>query len=142
MQKILFLTPRFYPNLGGVEKHVLEISKELSRQGFEISVFYEDTQNYQSDSLTDKEVKASVMADISVNSDSEMIGRIKKYKFNFGGVGKLKKFRIWKTLWKNRKLIRQLVLGLGLGFLGMYFCLKIKKFLLHFMDMRRFFRQV
>ncbi|HEX8932546.1 MAG TPA: glycosyltransferase, partial [Patescibacteria group bacterium] len=39
--KILFLARRFYPDIGGVEKHVLEISKRLAAIGHEVTVVAE-----------------------------------------------------------------------------------------------------
>ena len=36
--KILFLTRLFYPHVGGVEKHVLEISKRLVASGHEVTI--------------------------------------------------------------------------------------------------------
>ena len=36
--KILFLTKHFYPNIGGVEKHALEVSKNLVKRGHEVTV--------------------------------------------------------------------------------------------------------
>ena len=43
-KNILFLTRSFYPNIGGVEKHVLELSKELIKRGYRITVITEKTQ--------------------------------------------------------------------------------------------------
>lgn len=36
--KVLFITPRFYPQLGGVEKHVKSVGEILSNQGIGITV--------------------------------------------------------------------------------------------------------
>ncbi len=36
--KVLFITPRFYPQLGGVEKHVKSVGEKLSNNGHEITV--------------------------------------------------------------------------------------------------------
>ncbi|HKB88220.1 MAG TPA: glycosyltransferase family 4 protein [Patescibacteria group bacterium] len=35
---ILFITPFFYPHIGGVEKHVLKVSKELIKKGNKVTV--------------------------------------------------------------------------------------------------------
>ena len=40
--KILFLTRSFYPNVGGVEKHILEVSKALTKRGHIVTVVTED----------------------------------------------------------------------------------------------------
>lgn len=39
--KILFLTRLFYPHIGGVEKHVYEISKKLIDRGYQITIVAE-----------------------------------------------------------------------------------------------------
>lgn len=39
--KIVFLTRRFYPDIGGVEKHCLEIKKRLEEKGHEVLVISE-----------------------------------------------------------------------------------------------------
>ncbi len=49
--KILFLSPRFYPHIGGVEKHVLEVSKSLIKKGHTVTIL---TEKYDSE-LKDKE---------------------------------------------------------------------------------------
>jgi glycosyltransferase involved in cell wall biosynthesis len=36
--RILMLSPKLYPHIGGVEKHVLRVSEELTKQGHEIVV--------------------------------------------------------------------------------------------------------
>lgn len=36
--KIAMITPKFYPDIGGVEKHVLRVSEELINRGYEITV--------------------------------------------------------------------------------------------------------
>jgi len=46
--KIVMIAPQFYPHIGGVEKHVLKISEDLTKVGYEISVLtvkYENTPN-------------------------------------------------------------------------------------------------
>jgi len=40
--KILFLTRRFWPEIGGVEKHVLEVGKQLVKLGHEVEVVAEE----------------------------------------------------------------------------------------------------
>jgi glycosyltransferase involved in cell wall biosynthesis len=40
-RKVLFITKYFYPHIGGVEKHVFEISKELIKKGIEVTIITE-----------------------------------------------------------------------------------------------------
>lgn len=49
--KILFITHFYHPHIGGVEKHVLELSKELKAKGKSVTIL---TEKYN-DSLKDKE---------------------------------------------------------------------------------------
>ncbi len=82
--KILFFTRRFYPDIGGVEKHVLEISKRLASQGHTITIITQSQNSNESKGLF-RNIK---------------IIRIPKYgKQN-------EKLFIWKWLWKNRDLLK------------------------------------
>jgi glycosyltransferase involved in cell wall biosynthesis len=36
--KVLFITPRFYPEIGGVEKHCYMVTQELSKHGIQVNV--------------------------------------------------------------------------------------------------------
>lgn len=38
MKKVLFITPRFYPDKGGVENHVEEIAENLIEKGYKVTV--------------------------------------------------------------------------------------------------------
>lgn len=80
---IVFLCASFYPNIGGVEKHVLEVAKRLKRKGNRVVVITE-----------------------SKNINRELVAGIKIYRFYFGEKGWLRKFRIWLTLWKKRNLLK------------------------------------
>lgn len=78
---ILFLSRRFYPEIGGVEKHVQKTSELLIKKGHKVTVITESSgkeDNY-------KGIK---------------ILRIKS------GESWLKKFQIWKWMWKNRQIIK------------------------------------
>ena len=44
--KILFLTRRAWPEIGGVEKHVREVSLELQKKGHQVKVVSEKDINY------------------------------------------------------------------------------------------------
>lgn len=75
---ILFLTRRFYPDIGGVEKHVLEIGKRLVLKGNKVSV------------VTQSQGKESSIDGIGIIRLPQS----------------LSKKEIWKLIWKNRNLIK------------------------------------
>lgn len=80
--KILFFSRRFYPSIGGVEKHSFEIAKRLVKLGHCVSVITEGKE------FNTNEYNGIVVYSIPV-------------KF----CEKLKKFEIWLWLFKNRKII-------------------------------------
>ncbi len=83
--KILFLARRFYPDIGGVEKHVEEISKILVQKGHRITILTESP----------------------LGQSKEFIYKnIRIVRFSSGKNGRLKKFRIWKELWKKRQVFK------------------------------------
>lgn len=82
---ILFFSRLFYPHIGGVEKHVLEISRLLIKKGHKVTIV---TEQYSS------EIKAFE------NIDGIGVFRIPKLKNE-----RTKKFKIWEWLWANRNLI-------------------------------------
>jgi glycosyltransferase involved in cell wall biosynthesis len=82
--KVIFFCRRFYPLIGGVEKHVLEIGKILIAKGYEVVVI---TENYQSMPVTAKVEGISIV------------------RINAGDENKFKKFRVWFMLLKHLKLI-------------------------------------
>lgn len=86
--KVLFFTRRFWPEIGGVEKHIMFLSKELVKRGFEITIISEN-QNHK---LKDKE---------------EVNPNIKIYRIPITTSEKNKKFQIWFWLLKNKKLIKE-----------------------------------
>lgn len=83
--KILFFTRLFYPHIGGVEKHVIELSKILIEKGHRIVVVTEKH---------DKNLK-----------NYENIKGIKVYRIIVGENEWFKKFVIWNWLRKNKNLI-------------------------------------
>ena len=113
--KILFLTPSFYPKIGGVETHVYEISRALQRKGHKIVVItegtseeeYEGLANYQSGSKSDIEAgsEEKTVKSIYLNNGNKIATSV--FYFCFGRAGRGKKFRIWWELFRNRKLIEQ-----------------------------------
>ncbi len=84
---ILFFSRLFYPHIGGVEKHVLEVSKLLVKKGHLVTV------------LTEKFEKGLL--------DTDKIDGIKILRIDNGKDNWFKKFRVWRNLWKYRKLIKK-----------------------------------
>lgn len=88
---VCFLTRLFYPHIGGVEKHVFEVTRRLARRGFRIVIVSE--QIYQ------KGVKSAKSAGELKNV---LVERIPVAKDSW-----CKKFRIWWWLWQHRKFIER-----------------------------------
>lgn len=82
---ILFFSRLFYPHIGGVEKHVMELSKRLIKKGYRVVVI---TENYGW-------------------KEKEIVNGIEIIRITVGKNEKLKKFIVWRKLWKYRKLISQ-----------------------------------
>ena len=83
---ILFFSRLFYPHIGGVEKHVLEVSRILIKRGHRVIIVTE---------------QSSPKSRLNEVIDEIEIFRIPKLKD-----GKLKKFKIWKWLWNNYSVIK------------------------------------
>lgn len=83
---ILFFSRLFYPHIGGVEKHVLEVSRLLIKRGHKVTVIAEQ----HSQDLKIKE-----------NIEGIEVFRIPNLKDN-----RFKKFQIWKWLWVNSNLMK------------------------------------
>src|SRR5579863_6156899 len=83
--KILFYSRLFYPHVGGVEKHVMEVSKILINNGHKVTII---TEKYE------KSLKRH-----------EIINDIHVYRIIAGKDDWFKKFRIWGELWQLKKLI-------------------------------------
>jgi len=96
--KILFLTRRFYPSIGGVEKHVLEVAKCLIKKGHKITVI--------SELSTSEEFRSPIPPPrrSPFGSPSEVSPWL---TIPVGKSEKLKKFKIWWWFFKNRTLIDQ-----------------------------------
>jgi len=82
--KIIFLARLFYPHIGGVEKHAMEISKILLKKGSSVSVITEQLEGTKA---------------------KEEIDGITIYRVTAGGDDWFKKFRIWKGMWDLRDVI-------------------------------------
>lgn len=85
---ILFFSRLFYPHIGGVEKHVFEISQELIKLGHQVTVV---TEQY------DKKLK------IAEKRNGVKIYRIPVWDMS----ERSKKWQIWKWLWQHQSLISQ-----------------------------------
>ncbi len=83
--KILFFARLFYPHIGGVEKHVLKISKILINKGYTVTVI---TENYQSLPPTAKFEGINII------------------RINAGSNDWFKKFRVWRELFKHFQIIK------------------------------------
>ncbi len=94
--KILFFVRRFYPQIGGVEKHTLEIARRLVEKGYKVIIV---TENIEESYSRDKQLR---------NSSAKIAGEIDGidiYRINPGEDNWFKKFRIWKEIWLLRRLI-------------------------------------
>lgn len=83
--KILFFSRYFSPHVGGVEKHLYLLSRELVKKGYEITV------------LTEKFD--------SVLRDREIFDSINIIRFDYPHKKIIGIFYIWYFLWKNRDLL-------------------------------------
>ena len=88
--KILFFTRRFWPSIGGVEKHCLEVGRVLIKEGNEVMVVTESS-------------KQQVVS----SKECERKDGIIIYRIPVTAGERLKKFQIWRWLWTNRKLIEE-----------------------------------
>ncbi|AJM91323.1 glycosyltransferase family 4 protein [Nitrosopumilus piranensis] len=79
--KILMITPNFYPNIGGVEKHVLQVTNEIIKKGHQVTVL---TRKYE------KKLH-----------DQETINEINIIRFPLENL-----LNTWKWLYKNKTLIK------------------------------------
>ena len=93
---IVFLARRFYPQIGGVEKHVLEVGKRLVKKGHKVIV------------ITELEKNTNGQNYHSVSKSARLTGKvagIEIFRINAGADDWFKKFRVWKQLWKLKKII-------------------------------------
>jgi glycosyltransferase involved in cell wall biosynthesis len=95
--KVVFLARRFYPEIGGVEKHVLEISKRLIKQGHKVTV------------ITELEKNTNVLNKHSSSESARLTGKVAGIEILRIDTGKhdwFKKFRIWKEMWRLKKHLK------------------------------------
>lgn len=103
--KILFLTRRAWPEIGGVEKHVLEVSKRLVEMGNEVTIVCEDDEGFIRRCLADQPMSHRLARRTPLGAG--MGAAFRTYRIPVGKNEKLKKFWIWGWLWKHRELIKQ-----------------------------------
>ncbi len=82
--KIIFLTRLYFPKIGGVEKHVYEISKRLLKKGHKIVIITEN----------------------NGWEERENIDGIEIIRINVGKNDWFKKFRIWREIWKLKTVLK------------------------------------
>lgn len=87
--KILFLTRRFYPHVGGVEKHLWKVSEQLVKEGHDVSIIAE---NHAPSELKDG---WTTQKNLPVNF------------VNFGNEFTWKKFHIWRWMIAHMRLFLQ-----------------------------------
>ncbi len=113
--KILFLTRRFYPEIGGVEKHVYELSQNLVKRGHEVKVVAEfwpkNKHNkktyYQSSTNSDKTGVVAVWPVKSIQSVNQSKNIVSVVRISAGREDRFKKFRIWVGMVRNIRLIME-----------------------------------
>jgi len=84
---ILFFTRLFYPHIGGVERHVYEVSRELVARGHKVTIV---TEKFDEDSAEQQEFEG-----------------MEVYRIPVGKNEWIKKFVIWRWLFVHRKLMKQ-----------------------------------
>lgn len=125
---ILFMTRRFYPQIGGVEKHVLKISQELTRMGYKIIILTEAVKKEDlsrwSRSINDDTIiapelnlKAKKRIHFANNADEMDVTSSPRQSFSEAShditvhrmpdfrESRLKKFFIWLWLLRNKTII-------------------------------------
>lgn len=93
---VLFFSRLFYPHIGGVEKHVLEISKILIKKGHSVTIVTEG--------LVTKDIPVYLQLK-KIIPFREKIDDIEIYRIPVGASAWFKKFKIWTWLYKHRSLI-------------------------------------
>ncbi|MBU2632815.1 glycosyltransferase family 4 protein [Patescibacteria group bacterium] len=96
--KIVFFTRLFYPHIGGVEKHVLEISKRLVERGHDVTIFTEKLN--KSHSLSKQPLARSAKLRGEIDG-------IKIIRIDPGANNWFKKIRIWARLFEHCFVLKQ-----------------------------------
>ncbi|MEO8581964.1 MAG: glycosyltransferase family 4 protein [Patescibacteria group bacterium] len=82
MTQVLFLTRLYSPYIGGVETHVLNVTKELQQKGYQVSIL---TEQFESDLLEHEQLNGIDIIRIPENAI-------------------LSKVTLWKWIWSHREL--------------------------------------
>lgn len=93
--KILFLTRKFYPSIGGVERHSFEVARELVKRGNRVVVISEELST-----------PIPSPSEESLRAASEVFPWL-AYRIPVSKNEKLKKFQIWEWLFRNINLIKE-----------------------------------
>lgn len=105
--KIVFITSAFYPSIGGVETHVLQLSKVLIRLGHTVTVVTEDKPEYwRSKRKGDSEAGKLKSVGKSIYFTHKRLDQIDIYYFKFGQLSFFKKFRIWYIFLRSTRLFK------------------------------------
>lgn len=114
--KVLFLTRRFYPEIGGVEKHVLEISDQLISKGHQVLIIAEQDNDLKVEHEQAAQISSRKRLNYHSLAQSDTYPIITKYpvksiqndffeprkiivlRINFGKDNFFKKFKIWHEL--------------------------------------------
>ena len=100
---VLFLVRLFYPHVGGVEKHVFELSKRLVRDGQKVIIIAEDLPKSHSDYSQSGDLSTKIMEELQ---GIEIYRIPLSSDFQEGSAAeKRKKFLIWAWLWRHQNLI-------------------------------------
>lgn len=116
--KIVFICSAFYPSVGGVQTHVMAVSRELIKRGHKVTVVTEDLSvdkpvRKQSKVESDNEARLKKRLDLSILFrhkqsffTNKRLHQIDIYYFKFGQSGFSKKLRIWYALLRSLKLFQ------------------------------------
>lgn len=98
--KILFIAPEFYPHIGGVEKHIYELSLELLRDGHRVTVLVEkhDKSSERHEVIDGIEVRRTSRINV------KFLRRLSRYRNLVSNLGLMMKFDIvhfhdFHTMW-------------------------------------------
>lgn len=85
--KILYITRLYSPHVGGVEKHVYEVAKELQQKGNKITIL---TERYDNDL-----------------KEAESVDGINVFRFSYPRIKLIGLLYIWRQIFKYKKFIQE-----------------------------------